>query len=317
MNTNKNQHDIKRHKLLIIDNLYVKSNPHERQLAVDCINVLTKFNLVVANCLTKPSTDINAQNNVKDIIFHNLATYWPDALTKLENFLKSSADIRVTDENGNSLTHLLALCINSIDTHKLIAKYPKLMNDINARNNAGDTPLHLMMHSYNNTNYMHNVTSLIKMGANINAINNLGNSPLHILVECKPKWFINVKERIQLLESLISLGADINALNNKGQSILRSTFNAEMADFILNHKSFSKAKFGQRIIYILFKNNFRTRRVYRECSELNDGFRALISAAEAEHLTVQSLKKPNSKNTFIQNSEIGQTPTRIKLLVRL
>lgn len=318
MNTNINQHGFDYRKLPLINNLFNKPSIVESQLAATCISLLTESNLITAKFLAIHPTDSNSQNNLWDMIFHNHANYCPDALTKVENFLKSGADSSVRDENGNSITHLLALNINTTKSHRLIAKYPQLMNDINAKNNQGDTPLHLMMHSINKANYMHNLVALIKLGANINEKNDLGNTPLHIFVECKPKWFINVKNRIQLLESLISLGADINALNNKSRSILRSTFNAEMADFILKHESFNQIRFGcWNKTFTLFKNNFRTKRVHKECRVLNDGFEALIARAEGEHISAQSLKNLNSKNIIIHDSQSAHSPTRLKTSMRL
>jgi ankyrin repeat protein len=318
MNTNTNQNGFEYHKLPSINNLFNKPNIVESQLGATCISLLTQCNTITAKYLATPCIGHNAYEKLRDMISFHDANDGLSSLTKVDNLLISGADTSVRDKNGNSITHLIVTNISTMNSYRLISKYPQLIKDINAKNNQGDTPLHLMMHSLNKANYMYNLVGLIKLGANINEKNNLGNTPLHIFVECKSKWFINITERIAILESLISLGADINALNNKNRSILRSTFNAHIADFILKHKSFNQIRFGSwNKTFTLFKNNFRTKRVHKECSVLNDGFQALIARAEGEHIYAQSLKNLNSKNTIIHNSQPAQSPTRLKTSMRL
>ena len=122
----------------------------------------------------------------------------------LEKLLNFGLEAGWTDENGDTLLHVLCGCgAPSDDINQLL----KNGFDVNARNHVGDTPLLV----YLNRQYLPpraGMMALIYAKADINAINDAGQTPIQIVKAWSTYTRLDLKRLQALYTALIDCGAD-------------------------------------------------------------------------------------------------------------
>lgn len=139
-----------------------------------------------------------------------------------ETLIAHGASVNVTDQDGNSLLHLIVnnwLNSNRDTTRNFISIVNILLNsgiNINITNNKGLSCLHEAAISGDKEMALF----LIENGADINQKNNEGFTPF-LWGLCANVWERDIPRHVETLEVLVKFGADVNAVTDNSETALK------------------------------------------------------------------------------------------------
>ncbi|KAH0527112.1 hypothetical protein TsFJ059_002145 [Trichoderma semiorbis] len=166
-----------------------------------------EYEMDIAQLLLRYGADIKATNEEGNTALHISAE---GELELAELLLSNGAEVNATNDYGE--TPLFGAIISYYGELSMPVVQLLLNNgaDVNIATNSGQTPLHFAVRS------QEAITELLNKGANVHATDKRGRTPLFEAID--PEFWDEDRESV--IQLLLDNGADVNAMDNRGNTPL-------------------------------------------------------------------------------------------------